>query len=545
MKRRPRASRASTLAGEWAWLCEAAAEEERAGAYPLTQYQRDPVAYVRKRLHIAILMPHQIEILDAVARAVAGEAPPRVAVRSGQKSGKTATVVWLALWFFECFDNSEVLMCAAIESQTRGVLWKALTQAITYARSCGTDIDGQLSRSPATGMVSNDSLRLIRSISGRDIEALAGVSGRQLVIVDEASHLPEEKLQAFEGNQMGAGKGEMGGAVVLISNPTANAGPFYEAFHGAAQRWQTFHVDCEKVADWQEKQGIRIPFTATRDKIEEAREYYKEDSAFWYWRVKGEFLRNETGRAMPMIRIEMAIARWPEAVGEGVLRIGWDVAGDGVDADENAWAVVRGKKCLAIVRRRGITEESALGETYALLDAHRVPNEIPQVVVDAEGPTGSAYYGRLRAEAERRASDPKEMDRRFEVYPVRGSSRFVRDKFKFDRLRDELIWVLSQWLLEGAVPNDLKLQQELYAPVWEPNANGKLVASSKVKLREKLGRSPDSLDALANAVREPTGAAAIDEQPAIDPYEAAHGGNFRRGEAFDVYRATQWWKRGR
>lgn len=451
-------------------------------------------------------------------------------------SGKTATAVWAALWFFECFEGGQVLLTAAIEAQTRNVLWKELGDTLRRARAVGGTIDGEMSRSPATGLVSSDGSRSIRGVSGRDIEALAGISGRQLMIVDEASHLPEGKAQVFAGNQMGGG-----GAQLLISNPTANSGPFYEAFHTMAPWWQTFHVDCEAVADWQAANEVRIPFTTSREKIEEARAMYGEDSPFWAWRIKGDFLRNEVGRAMPMIRIEAAIARWAEAPADGDLSIGWDVAGDGIDADANCWVVRRGLKCLALERRRGLTEEQALAFSYSLLLLHRRPGETPRIMVDAEGPIGSAYYGRLRGEAEHRAIIDQANG--FEVFGIRASSRFVRDKTKFDRVRDELIWTLSQWLKEGAIPNDAQLQAELYEPKWEPNANNKLVATPKSQLREKLGRSPDSLDALALSVRGPTiiveDSGAPPPAPAIDVYSEAPD------EVFDPYAGLDWQRAGR
>ena len=525
---KPRKTRAHTLAADLLAYGERVLATVLAGQYPLTQYQLDPVRYVRERLRVKVIMPHQAAILMALAAGIAGKAFPRIAVRSGQKSGKTAVAVWAALWFFECFEGAQVLMTAAIEAQTRGVLWKELGDTIRRARVEG-HIDGDLSRSPATGLVSTDGSRVIRGVSGRDIEALAGVSGRQLMIVDEASHLPESKAQVFAGNQMGGG-----GAILLISNPTANAGPFYEAFHAMAQWWQKFHVNCLEVARWQVANDVRIPYTTSAEKIEEAREMYGEDSPFWYWRVLGEFLRNETGRAIPMARIEAAVARWEEAHEDGPLSIGYDVAGDGIDADEHAWAIRRGSKCLAILRRRGLSEEAALAEAFGLLTLYRVAGERPLVNVDAEGPIGSAMYGRLRAESERR--DQQDEAQAFDVYGVRASSRFVRDKTKFDRLRDELVWGLSQWIVDGAIPADLKLQAELYAPVWEARSDGKLQCTPKPVLRDKLGRSPDSFDALALAVWEPINyAARVEEQLAARPKETGNVYDARAEREIDPY----------
>jgi hypothetical protein len=297
------------------------------------------------------------------------------------------------------------------------------------------------------------------------------------------------------GNTMG------GGSLFLISNPTRNSGPFYEAFHEQKDHWQTFHVDSEKVAQWQRDTGIRIPFTATIDKIEEFREIYGEDSPFWFLRVKGEWLVNETGRAIPMVVIIEAVARWATTPESGPLRIGYDCAGPGNQGDEHAWAVVRGEKCVTIIRRRGLTVDAALAQTFGIMATFARDGEIPELLVDEEGPIGGQIFGRFRAEAEHRTAT--NTGQIFAVRGVKASSKHVRDPSKFERVRDELIWVLGEWLQTGAIPNDGKLQAELYAIVWSSLPDSRLKATSKADLWDILRRSPDSLDALALAIYQP------------------------------------------
>lgn len=531
-----RVTRARTLAGELAGAFERASADLRAGSYPLTRYQRDPLAYVRERLHVEHVMPHQAAILMAIARGIAGEAPDRVATRSGQKCGKTATAIWAALWFYECFGEARVFLCAAIIEQTKNVLWRELGQTLRRARERGADVDGRLAQSPAGGLVSVDGSREIKGISGREVEALAGLSGRTLTIIDEASHLATEKAEVFQGNAMG------GGSQLWISNPTRSEGPFYEAFHALKDFWQTFHVDGEEVARWQAETGIRIPYTVTLEKVDEARAMFGEDSPFWALRVKGNWLRNETGRCIPMWIIEAAIARWAEVSDEGVLAIGYDVAGPGDGGDDHCWAPVRGAKCLAIIRDRALDEEQALAKTYAILDVYRREGEVPRIMVDSEGPYGSAIYGRLRAESERRLL--QDARKGFDVFGVKASSRSVRDPSKFERVRDELVWVLGEWMRDGAaIPNDPKLQAELYAPRWSSVPGGQLRTTPKTALRDLLNRSPDSADALALAVRQPHGwraedvdDAAHDRAPLADAYEQ------RAERTFDPYEGQRAWQ---
>lgn len=497
-----RATRARTLATDlWADV-ERRIVEARAGSFPLRQYQTNLIGYVRERLKVDVITPHQEMILRGIEMSVRhnGKPPhhPRVACRSGQKTGKTKLASWIAFWFFECFDNAKVLMCAAIEAQTKNVLWDALWQTYTQAKKSGVEIDGSFASSPAGGFVSPDGLRSIKGISGREIEAVAGYSGRQLVIVDEASHLPQKKAEAFEGNSMG---GE--GYHFWISQPLRNEGPFYEAFHGQKDYWQTFHLNSLDIANWQAETGVRVPGLATLEKIEQNREMFGGvDSPFYILRVLGEWLRNETGKIVPMYVIREAVERWAGASEEGVLRIGYDPAGPGDQGDDHAWAVVRGSKCLQIIRRRGLSVDAAMSDTYALMRVHKRDDETPLLMIDSEGPIGSEYYGRFRADSEHRRIH--DVANAFEVYGVKPSSKTVRDPTKFQRVRDELWWVLAEWLGSGgSIPNDDKLQGELHAPEWSSLPGGQLQATAKPVLRDLLNRSTDSADALAVAVRQP------------------------------------------
>lgn len=503
---------------------------------PLERYQRDPTGYAADRLHIT-LIPWQAKALVALAKGIGGEARPRVTVRSGQKCGKTTWIIVAALWFYECFPESTVYLCAAIVAQTDNVLWKEMGVRMRHAAAHGTAVGGKLGYSAASGLIAQDGSQSIKGLSGREIEALAGLSGRQLLIVDEASHLPEKKAQVFAGNMLGGG-----GAMAFTSNPTKNAGPFYESFHNDAEYWQTFHVDGEDVAAWQAESGIRIPYTTNLQTIAEAKERYGTDSPFWFLRVKGEWLRYEAGRANPMAVLELAIARWAAMPDDGPLSIGYNPAGPTDDGDKHAWAIVRGNKCLQIHRRRGLTEDEALRETLDLLRLNRKEgDDEPRIAIDAEGPVGFALYTRLRAEAERRRREDRANG--FAVIGVKASSKYVHDKSKFERVRSEIVWVLSMWLREAGIPNDHELQGELYEWQWRSLPSGQLECTPKTEIRDRLGRSPDSGDALCLAVWRPSTWQPAPQEAAsasVDPWTAAYGGTFSRGGPMDPYASTEW-----
>lgn len=510
---KPRVSRARTLEAELSIDVKRRLAEIRAGAYPLSQYAADPVRYVTERLRVEVILPHQRMILEAFGRAVRGEGEPRVSCRSGHKIGKTKLACWLALWFYECFDKARVLMCAAIEQQTKDILWRELWNVVSLATKAGALIDGKFGRSPTSGFISSDGLRSIKGISGREIESVAGYSGRQLLIVDEASHLPEDKSQAFAGNSLG---GDC--YMFWISNPTRTAGPFYDTFHDKARWWQVFHIDSREVARWAANTGTLVPGIVTLAMVEVMKEMYGgEDSPFFTVRVLGQWLRNETGRCVAMHEIEAAQARWTEVEETGLLQIGYDPAGAGDAGDQHAWAVVRGAKCLAVIRARGLDEEQALAKSYAILEVHAKDSETPRIVIDSDGPIGASLYGRFRAEAEHRTLRG---GRLFEVRGVKASSPYVRDPSKFERVKDELVWSLAHWIKTGGIPADADLQMELYTPQWSSLPNGKLRSTPKIAIRDALNRSPDSFDALALAVWSPIGlvVAAQESSPQPDVY---------------------------
>ena len=64
--------------------------------------------------------------------------------------------------------------------------------------------------------------------------------------------------------------------------------------------------------------------------------------------------------------------------------------------------------------------------------------------------------------------------------------------------RSEIWCRLAQWIKsEGVLPQEDKLMQELAAPQYERDDNGKILLEPKKKIRDRLGFSPDLADALA------------------------------------------------
>lgn len=517
-------------------------ESQIASSKPRTsvvKYREDPVAYASERLHLEY-MPHQA----AVAYAIAGqwhritdemrelahlknEGKRKVAVTSGTKTGKSALVIGLALWFYECFELSRTFMSAAKGDQIRTVLWRELDLVLKHAPHRP---EGLKQEDPSRGFQSPDRTREIKGFTGRKIESLAGISGNLFLEIDEASFLEEDKAQAIEGNR--SGEGDLGAPLLYTSNPTRTEGPFFDAFHSKQEYWTTAHFDSEEISAWAAKNRPDLKFVCSPNRIEEWKREWGADSPFYLVRVKGDFLRIETGRIISLHLIEAAHARW-ETISEddelGVLSIGFDPAGENTQTtrrDEAGFCAVRGRKCLEVYAKRSASDGECLTILYAMLLKYRRGNEVPRVVVDAEGDIGARFVSLLRAEAERRRI--QEPATAFSLHIVRAGSKHVRNPQNFAFVRDELWRNGAEWMLEGGLPQDYKLDAELHLPVWDM-AQGKARASPKTYFRDQIGRSPDRADSLLLAVWQPrTLQEQIDDPlpgasaPSQDMYEGAN-----------------------
>lgn len=537
-----RPTRAATCMRVFKFEIAAMAAEVRGKRWPAEKWQKDPVGFVREELG-AEPLDHQAEIMMAVA----ADPCARVTVRSGQKTGKTCLDIWLALWFYCSFPEAQVLLTATTGDQIAGVLWKQLNLTILEARKHGFEIETPPAN-PSNGMKAAD-FRSIKGISVREREALAGLSGKnQLFICDEASSLSQELFEAVEGNCAG------GARIIMTSNPTKVEGPFFDSFYRMKDNWKQFHLSSEVIARKYAELGKEVRGIASLATLERWKEMYGADSALYIQRASGDFLLQEKGKAIDLHTITEAQYRWPTASDEGVLTIGIDPAGDGESSDEFAFCLVRGLKVINIFAFRSLSEESGLQHLLSFLASNRRGDETPRVIIDADGPIGSSFYGRLKAIAEDlRRLRPADG---FEVFGVRASNYAKRQPQLYERVREELWANLAKWLkIGGSFPPDFKLEAELHTPAWVENTNGgKAKITSKVEFRSKLGRSPDRADALCLAVWEPMPWLKEDADPAppppppervgaqdtgepgnLNPYASGSFGRGRGGGGFDPY----------
>jgi len=514
--------------------------------FPSPRYAADPVAFAREILGVEP-WSRQIEILEAVRDHA------RVAVKSGHKVSKSHSAAIVALAFYCSHVDARVVMSSTTSRQVDQILWRELVMlrarggrclackladpsGLRTPRPCEHSalIGGDIGMLARTGLKSDD-FREIVGFTAREAEAVAGISGSNLLyIIDEASGVPDVIFEAIEGNRAG------GARLVMFSNPTRTDGEFFDAFHSKAALYHTITISSEETPNVITGRDV-IPGLATRSWIEEKRIEWGEESPLYRVRVRGEFATREDGRIFTIDAIERAEQRHAETPDSGRLFIGLDPAGPSGSGDETVFAIRRGLKLLALHCFRSLDEAAHLVQILALGTRYALPRETPVVVYDREGEVGSKLQRLISNFVEDNRRAPP-----FEAVSVRASDAALRQPAVYGRLRDELVANLEAWFRDGgAILEDAKLAGELHVFEWSQDARGKLKATAKDKIRKELGRSPDRFDALALSVWEPLSLQAdLPESARSALGDARHDprDDDGPGSTFDVYSSGDAWR---
>ena len=82
----------------------------------------------------------------------------------------------------------------------------------------------------------------------------------------------------------------------------------------------------------------------------------------------------------------------------------------------------------------------------------------------------------------------------------------AQDSARYENIRAEMYFKLKEWLEKGgALPNVPGLREELSKVQYKFSKHGRLMLTPKEEIKDKLGRSPDTADALALTFARPVG----------------------------------------
>lgn len=418
-------------------------------------YRDQPVKFVKEVLK-AEPLPWQAEFMENVAR---GER--RISVRAGHGVGKSTACAWLLIWHM----LTRLPQKAVCTAPTAGQLFDALFSEVKHwcnklpeplRETIEVFTDRIVQRgAPESSFIS------ARTSSAERPEALAGIhSENVLIIVDEASAVPEPVFEAAAGSMSGHAA-----TTILIGNPTRNTGLFFKTHHQLSSDWRTMHVSC------------LYNRLVSRDFVNQIASTYGEGSNAYRVRVLGEFALKDDDSLIPAELVDAAMDRDIGINPVEPVLYGIDVARFGDDR-----TVICKRQGNIVLGYKHWSGEDLMGTVGRIV--HEAGMDSPEeIMVDSIG-LGGGVADRLR-------------ELGFNVRDVNVSESVAFNQ-QAARLRDELWLSTKEWLESRAVklPKDEELRAELIGPTYSFTSNGKIKVEGKSEMKRRGLRSPDLADAL-------------------------------------------------
>lgn len=437
------------------------------------------------------LWSKQTEIVNSVINN------PFTVVGSAHSVGKSLLSSALAVAWYTIFPDSKVITVAPNYKQVNNILWSYMRSMVRQNNilSSSTEIldtprwrDHENAEHFALGVSPKRSTE----------EDIAGFQGwhapKLIVIMDEAAGLPAVMWQAVRNLTTGREN-----RVLAIGNPIQQSGPFWEACN--SQTWSYIHIS-----------GLEHPNVITGDEIIPgaiSREWVigmtidhctvademTPNAFFIPWWNKGEgqwfvpdsvYLSRVLGIAPGINERQLIPLEWIRiAQGTTIRPLGEKIIGlDPSRGGDMAAMVGRQGGKVAWIKRRKLTSKNKGVEIAEWLKEEMILLGATKAYIEDVG------IGAAAVDIGRQMGLPI-----ISVYP---SGKATQSK-KFHNKRAEMWWQvryrLQKELLE--LPDDDMLEADLCAPEYEFDLNGRIQIEKKENIRKRIGRSPDSGDALA------------------------------------------------
>lgn len=430
---------------------------------PLTEfvlrYRDDPVLFVREVLG-AEPYDYQSEFLNAIS---SGER--KMSVRSGHGTGKSTSASWAMLWFLLLRFPNKVVVTAPTSSQLFDALFAELKRWINELPPHLQQLLTVKSDRVELTSAASEAFISARTSRAETPEALAGVhSENVLLVVDEASGVPEKVFEAAAGSMSGHSA-----TTLLLSNPTRSSGTFYESQTRMSKSWWTRRWSC-----------VESPLVSA-EFVNEMRERYGEESNAFRIRVLGEFPMADDDTIIPFHLAHSATQRDIEMTPDIKPIWGLDVARFGTD--KTALCKRYGNVVTDIDAWQGLDLMQTVGRVMAEYEALPSSQRPTEILVDSIG-VGGGVVDRLRELG----------------VPVRGINVGEAPAMgkTYMNLRSELWFKTKGWLEDRSckIPRNDQLVAELTGIRYAFTSSGKMKAESKDAMRKRGLKSPDLADAL-------------------------------------------------
>ena len=184
----------------------------------LEEMKNDPVLFVKAMFGVEPTEQQKLFLKEACKKNA------RVSVRSGHGTGKTTTLAWLIHWYLYFHEDCKIPCTAPTAGQLENALWPELSKWHQKYRDVRFKDAIVITSEKMYVRGAERERYAVARTSGKDKpEALQGIRGKNtLVIVDEASGVEDVVFDVVESLLSTEGS-----SIILCSNPTKNAGYFY------------------------------------------------------------------------------------------------------------------------------------------------------------------------------------------------------------------------------------------------------------------------------------------------------------------------------
>ncbi|MGZ4926316.1 MAG: phage terminase large subunit [Halobacteriota archaeon] len=162
----------------------------------------------------------------------------QIILNCSRQSGKSTTVAILALWHALTTPNALVLILSPSHRQSSELFKKV----VAFYRELNRPIKAE-NETTLTLELANKA-RIV-SLPGKE-QTVRGFSGASLLLIDEASRVPDELYVAVRP-MLAVSQGR----IILLSTPWGQRGFFYETWIKGGSDWQHFEVkatDCPRIS---------------------------------------------------------------------------------------------------------------------------------------------------------------------------------------------------------------------------------------------------------------------------------------------------------
>ena len=423
------------------------------------EYRDDPVKFVVEVLG-AKPLPYQAEFLQAIA-----DGERKMSVRSGHGTGKSTSASWAMLWYVLLRFPNKVVVTAPTSGQLFDALFAELKRWINELPKQLQPMLTVKSDRVELAAAPSEAFISARTSRAETPEALAGVhSENVLLVVDEASGVPEKVFEAAAGSMSGHSA-----TTILLSNPTRSSGTFYESQTRLAGSWWTRRWSC-----------VDSPLVS-EEFVDEMRLRYGEDSNAFRIRVLGEFPLADDDTIIPFHLVESAMHRDIEVTPD--QKPIWAVDPARFGTDRTAFCKRVGNVVTEIKSWQGVDLMGTVGRVMAEYEALPLSQRPSEILVDSIG-VGGGVVDRLRELGA----------------PVRGVnvSEVPSMGQTYNNLRTELWFKTKAWLEDRSckIPDNDDLLADLTGIRYAFTSSGKMQAESKDAMKRRGLKSPDLADAV-------------------------------------------------